>query len=303
MNAKRVAAAAQVICESQKRKTTAAGIAADLEAACLLQSPETAAEVKQIQGELAEYEMLSPQQCPKGLHLDWLVDSESSHACPWCEIDRLLTERHSTNEALSEAAVALRAQQDRITELEAGRDNFLLPWAHKLDAKTLDNFAGDLIRAAESPLMLVVNEIHDTVRNWRELMAARNTEIAPVPHGDPIAYGPTGIQCGCGKDAHSNLVPCRALPTEGKLAEQRHLVDPLDHALEALAPLSTPLPGRGETCECGHSGADHHHAGTACWAHLPRTRMADRAFDAIRLCDCRKFALPVTTIETSGSAL
>lgn len=25
-------------------------------------------------------------------------------------------------------------------------------------------------------------------------------------------------------------------PTEGELAEQRHLVDPLDHALEALAP-------------------------------------------------------------------
>lgn len=29
------------------------------------------------------------------------------------------------------------------------------------------------------------------------------------PYGDPIVYGPTGIQCGCGKDAHSNLVPCR----------------------------------------------------------------------------------------------
>ncbi|KAA6211752.1 hypothetical protein CP979_26450 [Streptomyces filamentosus] len=27
--------------------------------------------------------------------------------------------------------------------------------------------------------------------------------------GDPIAYGPTGIPCGCGKPAHSNLVPCR----------------------------------------------------------------------------------------------
>ncbi|MEU8805032.1 hypothetical protein [Streptomyces anthocyanicus] len=25
---------------------------------------------------------------------------------------------------------------------------------------------------------------------------------------DPLAYGPTGIPCGCGKDAHSNLVPC-----------------------------------------------------------------------------------------------
>ncbi|MFJ4551065.1 hypothetical protein ACIP4X_17870 [Streptomyces sp. NPDC088817] len=30
----------------------------------------------------------------------------------------------------------------------------------------------------------------------------------PLPEGDPLAYGPTGIRCGCGKDAHSNLVPC-----------------------------------------------------------------------------------------------
>lgn len=26
---------------------------------------------------------------------------------------------------------------------------------------------------------------------------------------DPIAYGPTGHRCGCGKDAHSNLTPCQ----------------------------------------------------------------------------------------------
>jgi hypothetical protein len=25
---------------------------------------------------------------------------------------------------------------------------------------------------------------------------------------DPIAYGPTGFRCGCGKDAHSNLLAC-----------------------------------------------------------------------------------------------
>lgn len=27
--------------------------------------------------------------------------------------------------------------------------------------------------------------------------------------GDPLAYGPAGVRCGCGKDAHSNLVPCQ----------------------------------------------------------------------------------------------
>ena len=34
------------------------------------------------------------------------------------EVERLRAERHTTNEALSDAAEALRAQQDRITELE-----------------------------------------------------------------------------------------------------------------------------------------------------------------------------------------
>ncbi|MFE5895872.1 hypothetical protein ACFQ67_00325 [Streptomyces sp. NPDC056488] len=39
--------------------------------------------------ELENYEQLNPQQCPKGLHADWLVDSEYAHACPWCRIAEL----------------------------------------------------------------------------------------------------------------------------------------------------------------------------------------------------------------------
>ena len=34
----------------------------------------------------------------------------------------------------------------------------------------------------------------------------------PVP--DPIAYGPRGYRCGCGKNAHSNLVPCTPDPSD-----------------------------------------------------------------------------------------
>jgi hypothetical protein len=37
-------------------------------------------------------ETLAPQQCPAGLHADWLVDSEYAHACPWCQIDSLRTD-------------------------------------------------------------------------------------------------------------------------------------------------------------------------------------------------------------------
>ncbi|MFJ5151415.1 hypothetical protein ACIQCF_07470 [Streptomyces sp. NPDC088353] len=47
------------------------------------------ARVTELESELAEYEPLNPQQCPKGLHADWLIDSEHTHACPWCRIAEL----------------------------------------------------------------------------------------------------------------------------------------------------------------------------------------------------------------------
>lgn len=52
MNAKRVRAAEGVIFAAQKTKLTAAGIAASLEAACMLQSPESAAELVELHHEL-----------------------------------------------------------------------------------------------------------------------------------------------------------------------------------------------------------------------------------------------------------
>ncbi|MGW7283890.1 hypothetical protein ACWGH4_00065 [Streptomyces sp. NPDC054847] len=50
---------------------------------------EQAAEIDRLRNELEPYEVLNPQQCPKGLHSDWLVDSENTHACPWCRIAEL----------------------------------------------------------------------------------------------------------------------------------------------------------------------------------------------------------------------
>lgn len=54
--------------------------------------PELVTEVAALRARVAEledYERLSPQQCPKGLHADWLVDSEYAHACPWCRVAEL----------------------------------------------------------------------------------------------------------------------------------------------------------------------------------------------------------------------
>lgn len=40
----------------------------------------------------------------------------------------------------------------------------------------------------------------------RDRVTELETALALSP--DPIAYGPRGYRCGCGKDAHSSLTPC-----------------------------------------------------------------------------------------------
>ncbi|MEU7010404.1 hypothetical protein [Streptomyces sp. NPDC046332] len=68
----------------------------------------------------------------------------------------------------------------------------------------------DTMAAGVAVHVYVIDQIRSVVREQAEeaVRAARQSEGTP-PSGDPIAYGPTGIRCGCGKDAHSNLVPCR----------------------------------------------------------------------------------------------
>ncbi|MGW0795971.1 hypothetical protein [Streptomyces sp. NPDC002692] len=51
--------------------------------------PETTPAEEQLRAELSAYERMTAQQCPKGEHADWLVDSEYAHACPWCRIAEL----------------------------------------------------------------------------------------------------------------------------------------------------------------------------------------------------------------------
>lgn len=55
---------------------------------------------------------------------------------------------------------------------------------------------------------------------------------------------------------------------------------------EADSYCSAPLPPSEALCAtCGHNGAAHHHAGTACWADLPKA-----LGESIRLCKCSAFA-------------
>ncbi|MET7436997.1 hypothetical protein, partial [Streptomyces sp. NPDC005568] len=57
-----------------------------------------------------------------------------------------------------------------------------------------------------------LDAVETAVRAW----VASHPTVEKQPAGDPLAYGPTGIQCGCGKTAHSNLVPCQPEEQQGE---------------------------------------------------------------------------------------
>ncbi|WP_412078973.1 hypothetical protein ACLF6K_37150 [Streptomyces xanthophaeus] len=69
--------------------------------------------------------------------------------------------------------------------------------------------AGDAARSKRLPVALYAGDI-----GYNQGVADAVAAIGALAQGvvaeapDPIAYGPRGYRCGCGKDAHSNLVPC-----------------------------------------------------------------------------------------------
>mgnify|MGYP001088030394 CR=1 FL=1 len=55
---------------------------------------------------------------------------------------------------------------------------------------------------------------------------------------------------------------------------------------------SRALPPRDATCArpgCGHTGADHHHRGTACWANPPRTQDQFGTWGPVAVCQYSAF--------------
>ncbi|MER6103644.1 hypothetical protein ABT115_15300 [Streptomyces sp. NPDC001832] len=51
-------------------------------------------------------------------------------------------------------------------------------------------------------------------RRWVLTHDDEDEGIAPDSTPDPLAYGPTGYRCGCGKDAHSNLTACQPMTAD-----------------------------------------------------------------------------------------
>jgi hypothetical protein len=70
---------------------------------------------------------------------------------------------------------------------------------------------------------------------------------------DPITYGPAGIRCGCGKDAHSNLVPCQ--PDEQTAAVPVSLTPEIVSAI--LRDPDSPCYPTQITVFCDHCGTEN----------------------------------------------
>lgn len=164
MNAKRVNAAADVICRAMKQgKTLPTGWANALEAVCMLQSPETAEEQRELwqtleqrtellravqkmarqrgaeakgrkaYGERLKAENASLREERAADHRTWQHDLKSLReareeaSALRARVAELEAERHVTNEALSAAAEELRTRRDQIAE----RDAQIVAWLGK----------------------------------------------------------------------------------------------------------------------------------------------------------------------------
>ncbi|MGW4850207.1 hypothetical protein ACWEPZ_03100 [Streptomyces sp. NPDC004288] len=112
------------------------------------------------------------------------VEDAAEIAALRAQVAELLVERHSTNEALSDAAETVRVQRDQIAELEAEP----LAWANELDAKSLDNFLGALGTLTEhEPQDEALDRIHELLRSYDD-MAQDETDQEPDVDGAGRTY-------------------------------------------------------------------------------------------------------------------
>lgn len=136
------------------------------------------AENERLKAELEPYEVLNPQQCANGVHVDWLVDSEHSHACPWCRI--------------AELATLLKQAQDEARTARGAEDEYppALPWAALMDNEDRTDFLDELAASAVTytDTKTALEEVEDTCSRWRA--------IAEAQHAHNTAEGPDAVERG-----------------------------------------------------------------------------------------------------------
>ncbi|MBT2508871.1 hypothetical protein J7I98_23880 [Streptomyces sp. ISL-98] len=177
MNAKRVAAAAGVIFAAQQTRQTAAGIAYALESACLLQSPETAAELAELRARCERYRIAWRRARTRALATGSAADR---YAARTRDLQEAL--RETVAEELT-VQMECNALQARVAELEhqlgqaAEQRHLMDPLDHALEALPL----------AQARPTQVVDDVRPQVTKLRALIA-RQTAAVEDPHDSPLHH-------------------------------------------------------------------------------------------------------------------
>ncbi|NUK22027.1 hypothetical protein [Streptomyces lunaelactis] len=176
MNAKRVAAAAGVIHAAQQTKQTAAGIAAALEAACMLQSSETAAELLSLRQQVTELLALATVlEIPRpGSALPLQLIRSYGHTDRWSIADRE-GRRWNRNAGWCPEFGGIeddhRRDSSRFTLAEA------VPLAYQLAAGDVTTEA---LHASSGAVVEVPEDVTPQVRKLRALLAGQRETLAVV---------------------------------------------------------------------------------------------------------------------------
>lgn len=263
MNAKRVAAAEGVILAAQKTRKTAAGVAIALESACLLQSPESAADHR------AEVQAERDAQI-----VAWLLkksyeygtsnrENRAKAEAVWRMADKLSRgavrpdgECAELAEQAADEVDRLRAEVDRVQRLYTFDTAELKKKVAELEAAAYGDAGVRLldpvgqIRHLHAALSAQMSRADTLDRLCRE-RDARVAELLAERHTTNGALSDAAEQLRVNRDRIAELEAHL-----GRDAEQRHLMDPLDHALEALAPRTVELgPHLFEAEHMGESDA------------------------------------------------
>ncbi|MEU0157973.1 hypothetical protein ABZ154_03770 [Streptomyces sp. NPDC006261] len=139
MNARRVAAAAGVVCAAQKQRNTATGIAAALEAAGLLQSPESAAELVALREDRDGFRTQRNSVFKTNEELLIRVERADLERLQVENENRTLTRRVAELEAQAEKTAAFCAQRaEYVTNLRAfveGGEHDYYRWTGHAEAR------------------------------------------------------------------------------------------------------------------------------------------------------------------------
>ncbi|WP_318205326.1 hypothetical protein [Streptomyces sp. SCL15-4] len=214
MNAKRVSAAADLIHRSQVNgKQTAAGVAADLDAACMLQSPEVAAEMAAYRAlELGDLDGRVSAACEKPGHPTWLRPKGDNRICPWCLADMQ-----------SASLTAMRRELDMHERIERERE------ANQRIDGSLAAVAN--LRIAE------LNEERDAAKS-EAAQARRERDLIRERVSEPFGCA----HCGVVKRRHGS----RYISGVGMHAWERPTDEQVKDRMLARRAARSPLPGKLE---------------------------------------------------------